>query len=67
MVAETEKYGAHDLIYDLAAYVRWAVKEGRKPDEVLVNVVHDLQGYIKERDESWWSPRTKGYFKPSRG
>ena len=52
-----ERYRAHDLIADLAAYIAHAVRGGEPDSRVLANVAHDLGGYLRDRREDWWCPR----------
>jgi hypothetical protein len=60
----SKKYGAHELLMDLAAYAAGGMREGQPAEKLLFNIIHDFESYRKDREEPWWSPRTKGYATP---
>ena len=58
-----KKYPAAKLVAGIAGYLTWATQNGRRDIEVLANVVHDMFEWLKNGNESWFSPRTANYEK----
>jgi hypothetical protein len=51
------------FIEDLFGYMIFCSRKDISDSEAYMNILQDVAGWIKERNEDWWSPRTTGYSK----
>jgi hypothetical protein len=56
---KTGKYGAHELLLDLLAYVKVAYATNVPEDSILTNIVHDLGEYSQNPTFRRWVPRVR--------
>lgn len=61
MPKNKKEYDSKKLVKGIAGYIRFGMQNQVLPEAMLMNISHDIFGYIKDGKEPWFSPRTESY------
>lgn len=54
---------AEDFVNDLRGFRMWAATTNQNAQKVVSTILHDLSEFSRNRNQSWFCPRTTGYSK----
>ena len=63
MTVKKKEYDPKRLIRGLAGFISYGLSNNLTAEKILVEISHDLGGYIKNSKEDWFFPRTEGFSK----